>query len=115
MQFFQAHHFSIICFFHVLTFKDELKVTILAWCPNNDSFNHEYFTEMRRLAHDETPFLSIVQLRATTLAWWPDDGSVILLDTHDHDRSARNETSYPSTNPLSILSFYSCGSPFSYR
>jgi hypothetical protein len=58
---------------------------------------------MRRLARDETPFLSVVQLRATTLAWWPDDGNFIPLDTHDHDRSTHDETSYPPTNPLSIL------------
>jgi hypothetical protein len=70
---------------------------------------------MRRLARDETPFLSVVQLRATTLAWWPDDGNVIPPDTYDHDRSARDETSYPPTQPLSILSFISCGCPFPYK
>jgi hypothetical protein len=36
------------------------------------------------------------------MAWCPDDGNVIPLDTHDHDRSAHDETSYPPTNPLSI-------------
>jgi hypothetical protein len=30
------------------------------------------------------------------------DGNVILLNTHDHDRSTHDETSYPLTNPLSI-------------
>jgi hypothetical protein len=110
MQFFQAHRFFILCFFHVL--KDELKATVLAWCPDNDNVTHKYLVEMRRLARDETPFLSVVQLRATTLAWWPDDGNVIPLDTHDHDRPARDETSYPPTNPLSILSFILVGPPF---
>jgi hypothetical protein len=109
MQFFQAHPLAILCFFHVL--KDELKATVLAWCPDNDSVTHKYLVEMKRLARDETPFLS-VQLRATTLAWWPDDGNVIPLDTHDHDRSAHDETSYPPTNPLSILSFILVGPPF---
>jgi hypothetical protein len=52
---------------------------------------------MRKLARDETPFLPVVQLRATTLAWWSDDGNGILLSTHDHDRPVRDETSYPST------------------
>jgi hypothetical protein len=68
--------------------------------------------EMRRLARDETPFLSVVQLRATTLAWWPNDGNVTPLSTHDHDRPARDETSYHPTNPLSILSFILVGPPF---
>jgi hypothetical protein len=67
MQFFQAHHFSILCFFHVL--KDELKAIALAWCPDNDSVTHKYLAYMRRLAHDETPFLSTMQLRSITLAW----------------------------------------------
>jgi hypothetical protein len=67
---------------------------------------------MRRLPHDETPFLSVVQLKTTTLAWWPDDSNVIPLDTHDRDRSARDETSYPPTNPLGILSFIILGPPF---
>ena len=100
MHFFQAHPLAILCFFYVL--KDELKATVLSWCPDNDSVTHKYVAEMRRLALDETPFLLVVQLRTTTLACWPDDGNVILLDTHDHDRSARDETSYPPTNPLSI-------------
>jgi hypothetical protein len=85
MHFFQAHSLAILCFFHVL--KDELKVTALVWCPDNDNVTHKYLAKKRRLARDETSFLSVVQLRATTLTWWPDDGNVIPLDTHDHDRS----------------------------
>jgi hypothetical protein len=100
MHFFQAHSLAILCFFHVL--KDKLKAIVLAWCPDNDSVTHKYLAEMRKLARDDTPFLSVVQLRATTQAWWPNDGNFIPLDTHDHDRSARDETSYPPTNPLSI-------------
>jgi hypothetical protein len=100
MHFFQANSLSILCFFHVL--KDELKATILAWFLDNDSVTHKYLVEMGRLARDETPFLLVVQLRATTLAWWPNDGNVILLDTNDHYRSYHDETSYPPTNPLSI-------------
>jgi len=41
----------------------------LVWCPDNDNVTHKYLVEMRRLAHDETPFLSATQLRAITLAW----------------------------------------------
>jgi hypothetical protein len=89
-----------------------LKATVLAWCPDNDSVIHKYLAEMRRPARDETPFLSIVQLRDITLAWWPDDGNVIPRDTHDHDRLTLDETSYPPTNPLSILSFILVGPPF---
>jgi hypothetical protein len=66
---------------------------------------------MRRMAHDETPFLLFMQPRATTLAWWPDNGNVILLYVYDHDRLAHDETSYQPTNPLSIL-LYLCGSLF---
>jgi hypothetical protein len=44
--------------------------------------------------------------------WWPDHGNVIMIDTHYHDRSARDETSYPPTNPLSIISFILVGSFF---
>jgi hypothetical protein len=102
-------------FFHSLflsCFKDELKAIVLAWCPDNDNATHKYLVEMRRLAHDETPFLSVVQLRATALAWWPDDDNVILLDTHDHDSPTQDENSYPPTNPLRILSFILMGTPF---
>jgi hypothetical protein len=88
-----------------------LKFIVLAWCPEDDNVTHKYSVEMRRLACDETPFLTIVQLGAITLSWWPDDGNVILIDTYDHDRLARNETSYTSSNPLIIL-FTLVGPPF---
>jgi hypothetical protein len=42
-------------------------------CPgvvtSGDSVTHKHFTEMRRLARDETPFLLAMPPRATTLAW----------------------------------------------
>jgi hypothetical protein len=47
-----------------------------------------------------------------SLPWFGDQigGSVIPIHAHGHNRSTRDETSYPST---SILSFYvSYGSPF---
>jgi hypothetical protein len=66
--------------------------------------------KMRRLARDETPFLLAMQLRVTALAWWPDDDNVISLDIHGRDRSARDETSYPSTY-LSSISLLYYGSP----
>jgi hypothetical protein len=58
MHFFQAHLLSILYFFHVL--RNELKATVLVWCLDNDSVTHKYLAEMRRLARDETPFLSVV-------------------------------------------------------
>jgi hypothetical protein len=90
--FFQAHYFSILSFFH--NFKERLKATALTWSPGNDSVTHKYLVEMRRLACDETPFLSSMQPRAITTRY------VIPLDIHGHDRSARDETSYPLTNLL---------------
>jgi hypothetical protein len=42
-------------------------------CPcvvtNGDSVIHKHFTETRRLARDETPFLLAMPPRATTLVW----------------------------------------------
>jgi hypothetical protein len=115
---FANENFPSPLFFHSLflpCFRDELKENVLEWCLEDDNVTHKYFAEMGRLARDETPFLSVVQSRATTLSWWTNYGNVIPLDTHDHDKSTRSEISYPSTNPLIILSFYFCESPFSYK
>ena len=42
-------------------------------CPSmvtsGDNVTHKNFTEMRRLARNETPFLLAMPPRATTLAW----------------------------------------------
>jgi hypothetical protein len=42
-------------------------------CPgmvtSGDIFTHKHFTEMRKLARDETPFLLAIPPRATTLVW----------------------------------------------
>ena len=42
-------------------------------CPgvvtSGDNITHKHFTEMRRLARDETPFLLVMPPRATTLVW----------------------------------------------
>jgi len=34
-----------------------------------DNAIHKYLTKIKRLAHDEIPFPSIMKLRATTLSW----------------------------------------------
>jgi hypothetical protein len=57
MHFFQAHLLAILYFFHAL--RNELKVTVLAWCLDNDNVTHKYLAEMKRLTCDETPFLSV--------------------------------------------------------
>jgi hypothetical protein len=59
--------FAIVSFFH--NFKERLKATALAWCLDNGNVTHKHLVEMRRLARDETTFLSAMQLRAITLAW----------------------------------------------
>ena len=42
-------------------------------CPgvvtSGDNITHTHFMKMRRLAHDETPFLLVMPPRATTLVW----------------------------------------------
>jgi hypothetical protein len=58
---------AILSFFH--DFKKRVKATALMWCPDNGNATHKHPVEMRRLARDETTFLSAMQLRAITLAW----------------------------------------------
>jgi hypothetical protein len=78
-------------------------------CPclviSGGNVSHKHFTEMGRLARDETPFLLAMPPRATTLAWWPDAGSVISLDAYGPNRLARDETPYPLTRSCLIV-FY---------
>ena len=53
------------------------------------------FAEMIRLARDETPFPLTMQPKVIALAWLPDNGNVILLDTYEHNGPDRDETSHP--------------------
>jgi hypothetical protein len=57
--------------FHLIVFS--FKRLVRGHCPgvvtSGDNVTHKHFTEMRRLAHDETPFLLAMPPRATTLAW----------------------------------------------
>ena len=50
-----------------------LKRIVGGHCPgmvtSGDNVTHKHFTEMRRLARDETPFLLAMPPRSTTLAW----------------------------------------------
>jgi hypothetical protein len=49
------------------------KMLVKGHCPSlmtsGGNVSHKHFTEMRRLARDETPFLLAMPPRATTLAW----------------------------------------------
>jgi hypothetical protein len=58
-------------FFILIAFS--FKRLVRGHCPgvvtSGDNVTHKHFTEMRRLARDETPFLLAMPPRATTLAW----------------------------------------------
>jgi hypothetical protein len=57
--------------FYLISFS--FKRLVRGHCPgvvtSGDNVTHKHFTEMRRLARDETPFLLAMPPRATTLAW----------------------------------------------
>jgi hypothetical protein len=57
--------------FYLIDFS--FKRLVRGHCPgvliSGDNVTHKHFTEMRRLACDETPFLLVMPPRATTLAW----------------------------------------------
>jgi hypothetical protein len=60
-----ALYLYIYCFF----FKKLVKGHSPGVVTNGGNVTHKHFTEMRRLAHDETPFLLAMPPRATTLEW----------------------------------------------
>jgi hypothetical protein len=69
---YEIYFFPGPLFFHssfLSYFKDKLKATFLAWCPYNDSVTHKHPVEMRRMAPNETPFLSTMQSISIALAW----------------------------------------------
>jgi hypothetical protein len=55
------------------------------------------FTDMIRLARDETPFPLAMQPRGHCPGVVTNGGNVILLGTHGPNRLARDETPYPLT------------------
>jgi hypothetical protein len=59
--------------FYLIAFS--FKRLVRGHCPgvvtSGDNVTHKHFTEMKRLARDETPFLLAMPPRATTLAWLP--------------------------------------------
>jgi hypothetical protein len=58
MNFLQARLQAIIFFFHVL--RNELKANFLPWCQDNDIVTHKFLAQMKSMARDETPFLSVL-------------------------------------------------------
>ena len=59
--------------FNFILIAFSFKKLVRGHCPgvvtSGGNVTHKHFTEMRRLARDETPFLLAMPLRATTLAW----------------------------------------------
>jgi hypothetical protein len=71
MQFFQAplFVFLLLFFMFISCFKELDGGHYPSLVSKYDSVIHKYLAEMRRLARVETPFSSVMQMRATTLAW----------------------------------------------
>jgi hypothetical protein len=59
------YHFYLIVFY----FKRLVRGHFLGMVTNGDNVTHKNFIEMRRLVHDETPFLLAMPPRDTTMAW----------------------------------------------
>jgi hypothetical protein len=53
----------------LLCFKGRVEGHSLGLVTRGDNVIHKHFMEMRRLAHDETPFLLAMPPRVTTLVW----------------------------------------------
>jgi hypothetical protein len=58
-----------ILYLLLFLFKGKYGGHYLGVVTSGDSVTHKHFTEMRRLARDETPFLLTIPPRATTLVW----------------------------------------------
>jgi hypothetical protein len=62
-------HAFYLLFLFVFSFKRLVREHCPGVVTSGDNVTHKHFTEMRRLARDETPFLLAMPPRATTLAW----------------------------------------------
>jgi hypothetical protein len=64
---------SLSCLLSFIFIAFSFKRLVRGHCPgvvtSGGSVTYKHFTEMRRLARDETPFLLAIPPRATTLAW----------------------------------------------
>jgi hypothetical protein len=68
MHFFQAL-IALSFFYCFFTTSSDEEDTALAWWPELTALPTGIFAEMRRLAHDETPFPLAMQPKVIALAW----------------------------------------------
>jgi hypothetical protein len=68
MQFFQTLIALSFFYFFFTTSLDKEDIA-LAWWPELTTLPTSIFVEMRRLAHDETPFPLAMQPKVTALVW----------------------------------------------
>ena len=66
---FQAHSCLLSFIFIAFSFKRLVRGHYPDVVTSGGNVTHKHFTEMRRLARDETPFLLAMPPRATTLVW----------------------------------------------
>jgi hypothetical protein len=59
----------LVLLLFLLCFKGRVEGHCPGLVTRGDSITHKHFTEMRRLARDETPFLLAMPPRSTTLVW----------------------------------------------
>jgi hypothetical protein len=69
MQMFPSPFMPFIFIVIAFSFKKLVRGHYPGMVTNGGNVTHKHFTEMRRLARDETPFLLAMPPRATTLAW----------------------------------------------
>jgi hypothetical protein len=69
MQMFPSPFMPFIFLSYFFSFKRLVRGHCPGMVTSGDNVTHKHFTEMRRLARDETPFLLAMPPRATTLAW----------------------------------------------
>ena len=68
-QLIQCLLFIVLLLFGLFLFKGKAGGHCVGMVTRGDSVTHKHFTEMGRLARDETPFHLAMPPRATTLVW----------------------------------------------
>jgi hypothetical protein len=69
MQMFPSPFMPFIFYSYFFSFKRLFRGHYHGVVTSGGNVTHKHFTEMRRMARDETPFLLAMPPRATTLAW----------------------------------------------
>jgi hypothetical protein len=67
--FFPSPFIALSFFYFFFTTRSDEEDTALAWWPELTALPTSIFTEMRRLARDETPFPLAMQPKVTALVW----------------------------------------------